>query len=239
MSNVLRDFPFSQNQPLKSADDWYIRILKNKLVKLKKKQGDRTLWLSHGTCSYIRVYINAAADSVMLCLQHDFCNIIFKIEHKLCIAPGWAPQGKILGAYFSTGSSNHIRVRVTGGSIIVQRGHIRGSWCSNSTPMILTAFVANVWRTWSRTNLHPLQKLMQPPERAINFLGIVGEHFKLILIQFWIRIHITHNCLSWGLLTSPGANFGKDRIPKSSTLWNTTLWCKGDVNLYIYSRTRL
>jgi hypothetical protein len=39
--------------------------------------------LNHGTCSYIRVYINAVAGSVMLCLQHDFYNIIFKIKHKL------------------------------------------------------------------------------------------------------------------------------------------------------------
>jgi hypothetical protein len=37
MSKVLRDFPFSRNQPLKSADDQYIRILKTKLIKLKKK----------------------------------------------------------------------------------------------------------------------------------------------------------------------------------------------------------
>jgi hypothetical protein len=37
MSNVLRDFAFSQNQPLKSADDQHIRILKNKLITLKKK----------------------------------------------------------------------------------------------------------------------------------------------------------------------------------------------------------
>jgi hypothetical protein len=40
---VLRDLPFSRNQPLKSADDQYIRILKNKLIKFKKKQEDRTL----------------------------------------------------------------------------------------------------------------------------------------------------------------------------------------------------
>jgi hypothetical protein len=50
-----------------------------------------TLWLSHGTCSYIRVYINAVAGSVMLCLQRDFCNIIFTIENKLYIALGSAP----------------------------------------------------------------------------------------------------------------------------------------------------
>jgi predicted RNA-binding protein YlxR (DUF448 family) len=40
ISKVLCDFPFSRNKPLKSADDCYIRILKNirKLVKLKNKK---------------------------------------------------------------------------------------------------------------------------------------------------------------------------------------------------------
>jgi hypothetical protein len=38
LSKVLRDLPFSRNQPLKSADDQYIRILKNKLIKLKNKK---------------------------------------------------------------------------------------------------------------------------------------------------------------------------------------------------------
>jgi hypothetical protein len=38
ISKVLRDLPFSRNQPLKSADDCYIRILKNKLIKLKNKK---------------------------------------------------------------------------------------------------------------------------------------------------------------------------------------------------------
>jgi hypothetical protein len=42
ISKVLRDFPFSQNQPLMLADDEYIRILKTKLIKLKKQE-DRTL----------------------------------------------------------------------------------------------------------------------------------------------------------------------------------------------------
>jgi hypothetical protein len=42
ISEVLRDFPFSRNQPLNSADDQYIRILKNKLIKIKKQE-DRTL----------------------------------------------------------------------------------------------------------------------------------------------------------------------------------------------------
>jgi hypothetical protein len=36
ISKVLRDLGFSRNQPLKSADDQYTGILKNKLIKLKK-----------------------------------------------------------------------------------------------------------------------------------------------------------------------------------------------------------
>jgi hypothetical protein len=68
---VLRDLPFSRNQPLKSDDDQYIRILKNELTKLKKEQEDRTLWLSNGTCSYICTYINVVADSVILYLPHN------------------------------------------------------------------------------------------------------------------------------------------------------------------------
>jgi hypothetical protein len=47
--------------------------------------------LSHGTRSYIRMYINAVAGSVMLCLQHDVYNTIFKIKHKLYIALKSAP----------------------------------------------------------------------------------------------------------------------------------------------------
>jgi hypothetical protein len=42
ISNVLCDFPFSRNHSLKSADDQYIRILKIKIIKLKKKQECRT-----------------------------------------------------------------------------------------------------------------------------------------------------------------------------------------------------
>jgi hypothetical protein len=38
ISKVLRDFPFSRSQPLKSADDQYIRILKNKLIILESQQ---------------------------------------------------------------------------------------------------------------------------------------------------------------------------------------------------------
>jgi hypothetical protein len=35
---VVCDFPFSGKQPLKSADDQYIRILKNKLIKFRKNK---------------------------------------------------------------------------------------------------------------------------------------------------------------------------------------------------------
>jgi hypothetical protein len=42
ISKVLRDLRFSRNQPVTSADDQYIRILKNKLIKIKKQE-DRTL----------------------------------------------------------------------------------------------------------------------------------------------------------------------------------------------------
>jgi hypothetical protein len=60
--------------------------------------------LSHRTCSYVRMYINAVAGSVMLCLQHDSYNMIFKIKHKLYIASGSVhhprpTQRKILGAH--------------------------------------------------------------------------------------------------------------------------------------------
>ena len=43
ISKVSRDLPFSRNQPLKSADDWYIGILKNKLIKLKKRRYDTVI----------------------------------------------------------------------------------------------------------------------------------------------------------------------------------------------------
>jgi hypothetical protein len=75
--------------------------------------------MSHGTCSYICMCINAVANSVMLYLQHDFHNIIFKIKHELCIISGSAtpppPQGKVLGARlqapgFGTESNTNIDV---------------------------------------------------------------------------------------------------------------------------------
>jgi hypothetical protein len=66
ISKALRDLSFSPYQPLKSASDYYIRILQNKLIKFKKNQEDRTLWLSYGTCSYICIYINSVANNVLL-----------------------------------------------------------------------------------------------------------------------------------------------------------------------------
>ena len=48
------------------------------------------MWLSDGSCSYIRMYINAAADNVVL-YSHDFYNIIIKIKYKLYLATGSAP----------------------------------------------------------------------------------------------------------------------------------------------------
>jgi hypothetical protein len=61
-----------------------------------------TLWLSHGTSNYIRMYVNAAADIVILYLQHDFYNINCKIKHKLYIAASLVPpppQTKILSVH--------------------------------------------------------------------------------------------------------------------------------------------
>jgi hypothetical protein len=33
-TKVLREWPFSRNQPLKPTDDWYIKFLKNTLIQL-------------------------------------------------------------------------------------------------------------------------------------------------------------------------------------------------------------
>ena len=46
--NIFRDLPFTRNQPLKSADDCHIRILKNKNEELYKVldelKKDWTFW---------------------------------------------------------------------------------------------------------------------------------------------------------------------------------------------------
>jgi hypothetical protein len=99
ISKVLCDFPFSQNQPLKSADGQYIRILEKKNKSKIKKQEDRTLWLHHRMCSCICIYTNTITASVMLCL-HVFLQHHFKIKHIIHSLRVSAPtQGKILGAH--------------------------------------------------------------------------------------------------------------------------------------------
>jgi hypothetical protein len=83
ISKVLRSFPINRNQALRWTDDWYIRILKNKVMKFKKEQDYRSVWLSGGTCRYIRLYINAVTNSVMLFWQYNFYNTIFKIKQTI------------------------------------------------------------------------------------------------------------------------------------------------------------
>ena len=81
ISNVLRDLPVSPRQTLKSADDWFIRILKNKVKKprksetnLKKSRSDQILWFKLGErvmyhAVHTHTHINAGANNVML----QFC----------------------------------------------------------------------------------------------------------------------------------------------------------------------
>jgi hypothetical protein len=82
------------------ADDLNISVMKNKFKKVKIQE-DRTLWSTHEICSYINMYINVVADSVMLHIQHYFYNKIFKIKHNFYSAPGSAPpppQRQLLSA---------------------------------------------------------------------------------------------------------------------------------------------
>jgi hypothetical protein len=73
--NLLHDLPLSRNQPLKSADDWCVAVLKNKMKKLgsrsRTSKNQKVLvikirWVSQGRCSYICVYTNAVPNHVML-----------------------------------------------------------------------------------------------------------------------------------------------------------------------------
>jgi len=73
------------------------------LVESEKIQEDWTLWLKVGERGMERVvnicmYINAVTNSFMLLLYlwHDFCNIIFKIKHKLYIASGSAHSSQVI-----------------------------------------------------------------------------------------------------------------------------------------------
>jgi hypothetical protein len=69
------------------------------------------------------MYIPAVAGNVMLCLQHDFYNIIFKIKHKLYIDSGSAspppPPGGIRGA--------HLNSKVAVGRRAMNRFHAIGT----------------------------------------------------------------------------------------------------------------
>ena len=60
ISKVLFDLLFSWCQPLKIGNDYWIRIFKNELMKLKRNM------IGHRTCSYICMNINAVASSVMV-----------------------------------------------------------------------------------------------------------------------------------------------------------------------------
>lgn len=106
ISEGLRGLPFSRIQARKSADDWNTGISKNKLIKLEKQE-DWTLWVSHGTSSYIYMYMNAVTESVILqlYLRYDFYNVIFN-TNKNHIKPQSHPptppsQRKIPGAHLS------------------------------------------------------------------------------------------------------------------------------------------
>jgi hypothetical protein len=64
--------------------------------------------LSHGACTYIRMYINVVVNSVMLYLQHYFYNITFKIKqiiHSLRVRP---PPRHLLGTATGLRKVDHI-----------------------------------------------------------------------------------------------------------------------------------
>jgi hypothetical protein len=71
---------------------WKIKQTLGCLTLIKRKTGldlvNYSRWVSHGTCSYIRMFINAVAKSVISLLHfwHDFYHAIFKIKHKLYTA---------------------------------------------------------------------------------------------------------------------------------------------------------
>jgi hypothetical protein len=69
ISKVLRDFPL---QPKSATEISWLLVHYNFDKQINAIKKDRTLWLSHGTCSYISMYINAVAGSVTLYLQQDF-----------------------------------------------------------------------------------------------------------------------------------------------------------------------
>jgi hypothetical protein len=68
MINLSRHLPVSRIQPLKSADDWYIKILKNKI----KNFGNLSLGESWNMLLYLCAY-KFSCVTIMTC----FYNIVF------------------------------------------------------------------------------------------------------------------------------------------------------------------
>jgi hypothetical protein len=91
---------------LKSATEfgwWLVHYnFEKEWIKFKKTQDLDTVIESWNMLLYL--FVSAVADSVMLCLQHDFYDIIFKIKHNFYVASGSVPppQWKILGAHLLT-----------------------------------------------------------------------------------------------------------------------------------------
>ena len=101
MFRVIR--PSAEDQLLKSADEWYSRIFRNKIktedvldeIK-KKKQEVYKLWFTVGEWAvehvvYIWMYKNAAAKSAMLVILDMIFITILKFKHKLYIASDSVP----------------------------------------------------------------------------------------------------------------------------------------------------
>jgi hypothetical protein len=100
-SNILRDFPFSQNQPMKSADDQYIRILKNKLIKLKNRKTGHCDWVTERVVMFVCIYIQLQA---ALCCTYSVIFITELLKSNINYIqpqgqPLPPPQGKYLGAH--------------------------------------------------------------------------------------------------------------------------------------------
>jgi hypothetical protein len=81
---------------------WLLHWNFEKKIKKKDKKTGHCDWVTEHLVIFVCMYIKAVAGSVMLCLQHDYYNIVFKIKHKLYIVSGSAPpppRRKILAAH--------------------------------------------------------------------------------------------------------------------------------------------
>jgi hypothetical protein len=207
ISKVLRDLPFTRNQQLKSADDRYITILKNKLIKFKKKQEDRTLWLSHGTCSYIRMCVNAFAGSVMLCVQHDFYNIIFKITQPQGHPPPPPPPRKNFGC--APGHGKDILLQNISessfGRNFCEVTSTPAEWTERQTftTQDSTSFFFQVHKTWSSDCTHYLHNTVQCDVCLVSVANrrstaLCGSCYNICSI-FWLPVQTTKasDCMAW------------------------------------------